>query len=281
MQHSQRFNVKEFRDVRRGRINGIAEHRQHLILRSNLEKVLFTKTQAIIRKLANTQTFLYRQFGIFEPMAAARLMTEELFPLVSSHYKRVFLSVFSLNNRHYDSERKQEALIFGQSVDIERLVAEFFATRQLLLSNISLRLARDIDGVIQRGRADGLTLTQIAKNIKDKFVVIGTSRAALIARTETHNSASYANHIYHGAIQADLSIKMMKTWVSTSDARTRPEHSAANKQTVEMDEPFILGHPKLGSVEMQYVSDPAGGVYHAVNCRCVVVYADERDVVTA
>jgi len=276
---SHNYLIKEFRDARRGRINALTEHARHNRLRVNLERSIFSKVQTLIRKLGNTQAFLYREFGVFEPAAAARNMTEELFPVVNAHYRRVFLAVFDLNNSFYDN-RKQEALLFGMSVDIERLIAEFFATRQLLLTNISLRLASQIDRVIQRGREEGLTLPQIAKQVSDTFTAVSVSRAALISRTETHNAASYANHLYHGSVAQDLDIKMMKTWVSTSDARTRPEHNKANGQTVEMSEPFILAHPKLGSVEMQYVSDPAGGAYHSVNCRCVVVYADERDVVT-
>lgn len=273
------FHIKEFRDARRGRIDSLTEHARHNRLRINLERTIFRRVQTLIRKLGNTQAFLYREFGVFEPAAAARNMTEELFPVINAHYRRVFLSVFDLNNSFYDN-RKQEAILFGTSVDIERLVAEYFATRQLLLTNISLRLASQIDTVIQTARAEGLTLSQIAKKVTDTFASVSVSRAALISRTETHNAVSYANHLYHGSVAQDLDVKMMKTWVSTSDGRTRPEHRAANGQTVEMNEPFVLAHPKLGSVEMQYVSDPAGGAYHSVNCRCVVVYADERDVVT-
>lgn len=273
------YYIKEFRDARRGRIDSLTEHARHNRLRINLERTIFRRVQTLIRKLGNTQSFLYREFGVFEPAAAARNMTEELFPVINAHYRRVFLAVFDLNNSFYDN-RKQEAILFGTSVDIERLVAEYFATRQLLLTNISLRLANQIDTVIQTARADGLNLSQIAKKVTDTFASVSVSRAALISRTETHNAASYANHLYHGSVAQDLDIKMMKTWVSTSDGRTRPEHRSANGQTVEMNEPFVLAHPKLGSVEMQYVSDPAGGAYHSVNCRCVVVYADERDVVT-
>ena len=216
--------TKQFRDARRGRVNGRAEHAQHLRLRTNLERTLYSRVQTLIRKLGNTQAFLYREFGIFEPQAAARNMTEELFPVINAHYRRTFVAVFELNNSHY--ERKQEVQLFGRSVDIERLVAEFFATRQLFLSNISINLANRIDKMIQQGRLDDLTLPQIAKKISDTFAAVSASRA------------------------------------------------------VEMNEPFILAHPKLGTVQMQHVGDPAGGAYHSVNCRCVIVYADERDVVT-
>ena len=102
---------------------------------------------------------------------------------------------------------------------------------------------------------------------------IGRSRAALIARTETHNAASYANHAYHSQVRNDLGLTMVKRWVSTGDTRTRPTHASANGQTVPMDEKFLVG-----GVEMEYAGDPAGGASNNVNCRCVIVYADEDDV---
>ena len=189
---------KQFREARRGRVSGAAEHARHLRLRMNLERTLFARTQTLIRKLGNTQAFLYREFGIFEPQAAARNMTEELFPVVNAHYRRTFIAIFELNNSNY--ERKQEVQLFGRNVDIERLVAEFFATRQLFLSNISINLARRVDKIIQQGRLDDLTLPQIAKKISDTFTAVSVSRAALIARTETHSAASRANHLYHGSV---------------------------------------------------------------------------------
>ena len=276
--------LKQLRTFLRGRIRLSTEKRRHQALQKNLERQINSRMTSLIRKFANTQAFLYEQFGIYEAGPAAQSLTEELYPVINSHYRRVFLAVFQLNNETYGRAQKQddpieEAVIFGRSIDLERLVAQYFATRRVILSGISNRMARQISRVIETGRLDNLTLPQIAKNITSTFATVSKSRAALIARTETHNAASFAHHAYHDEVRTSLGMKMYKTWVSTADARTRSEHSAANGQTVEMDEPFILSHPKLGKVEMQYPSDPAGGVYHSVNCRCVVVYADEKDVV--
>ena len=41
-----------------------------------------------------------------------------------------------------------------------------------------------------------------------------------------------------------------------------------------MDEDFDIG----GS-PMNHAGDPKGGAKNVVNCRCVIVYADERDIV--
>ena len=125
----------------------------------------------------------------------------------------------------------------------------------------------------QKGRADNLTLPQIAKLVSDKFLPISRSRAALIARTETHNAASFANHAYHATVEKDLGVKMLKKWVATNDGRTRPAHSAANGQIVDMAEDFIVGGATMG-----FAGDSKGGAANVVNCRCVIVYADERDM---
>ena len=266
--------------ARRGRIRRISELRKHDALRKSLESRIFSKVRAFLRKFGNTQSFLYREFGLFEPGVASVQLTEELFPLMDEHYRRCFVAVFKMNNEAYGLGKKQEEVeIFGRQIDIERFVASYFATRQLLLSNVSNRVARRIDKVIRDGRLADKNLQEISRDVAKVVAGLAPARAALIARTETHSAVSAANHLYYGQLQKDYDIKMMKTWVSTADERTRVEHRNANGQTVEMSEPFIIADPKLGTVNMQHVADPAGGAYHSVNCRCVIVYADERDVV--
>ena len=58
-----------------------------------------------------------------------------------------------------------------------------------------------------------------------------------------------------------------KEWLSTTDARCRPSHVAANGQIVGMDEPFNVGeylmmHP--GDMEL------GAPVSEIVNCRCTM-----------
>ena len=137
-----------------------------------------------------------------------------------------------------------------------------------------MNLSRRIDTLIRAGRADNLTLPQIAKSIREKIIPISRSRAAMIARTETHNAASFASHGYHNQMRNDLGVNMYKQWVATNDSRTRSAHSTANGQRVHMDEKFDVGGTK-----MDYAGDPAGGAKNVINCRCVIIYADERDIV--
>ena len=260
-------------DFRIGRVNARSQYRQQLVLRNNLEKQFYKKLNTLFRKFLNVQLFLYKEYGLYEPQIASQSLNEDFFPLMQSHYNRVFRAVY-LNAEDKFNNKKQEAFVFGRSVDFEQVVITYFSTKQLILSNITQSLANRISKAIETGRADNLTLQQIAKSVSDKFLPISRSRAALIARTETHNAASFANNSYHLQVQKDLGTKMLKQWVSANDARTRPTHASASGQTVDMDEDFIVG-----GVPMKFAGDSKGGAKNVVNCRCVIVYVDERDII--
>ena len=271
------INQKRFNTFRQGRINARAEARQQLIIRNNLEKRFYKRLNTLFRKFLNVQLYLYKEFGIYEPQIAVQTLNEDLMPLMISHYRRVFQVTYKYNEDKYYNEKKavEEVYVFGRSHDFETLVQDYFKTKQLILSGISINMANRIKKLIDVGRADGLTLPQITKLVSSKFLPISRSRAALIARTETHNAASYANHSYHSTAAKELGTKMLKKWVATNDARTRSAHSAANGQVVDMDESFIVG-----GAEMEYAGDSKGGARNVINCRCIIIYSDEADVVS-
>ena len=268
-------NQKRFNTFRQGRISARKEARKQLLLRNNLEKKNFRNLKTLFRKFLNVQLHLYKEFGIYEPSIALQTLNEDLFPLMLSHYRRVFRVIYNNNeDKYYNSKKNQEAFVFGRSIDFEKVVEDYFATRQLLLTGISTRLANRISDLIEQGRINNLTLPEIARSISNNFLPISRNRAALIARTETHNASSFANHTYHKQVQTDLGLNMVKRWVSTNDLRTRPAHSSANGQTVNMDEDFIVGGAPMG-----FAGDSKGGAKNVVNCRCIIIYTDEEDIV--
>lgn len=191
------------------------------------------------------------------------------------HYRDTMRMIFERNESLY-SKAESETFVFGR-ITLDNLVAEYLEGRRPLLTGVSSVIARKVGAVIAEAREEGLAIREISKLIRDKVPAFSRVRAALISRTETHNSASWANDRYHTALAGELDIDMMKRWVSVSDVRSRPEHSSASGQTVGISEKFTLRHPSLGTVQMEYPGDPAGGVYNVVNCRCVVVYGDQED----
>ena len=271
-----RLARKQFRDIRRGRISALKEVRRQQRIRNNLEKQLFRRLTSLFRKFARTKAFLYQEFGVFDLNSAIQDLNEELLPTMFQHYRKVFTNMYASSEEIYNLNRKQdEVFVMGRSVDFEAIVSSYYAGRTLVLSGISERLANRVNRIIIQGREENLTLTQIAQNIASKVTPITRGRAATIARTETHNAASFANHSYYQTVQTDLGMSMVKKWVSTSDLRTRSAHSAANGQTRSMDEDFIIGGTPMG-----YAGDPKGGAKNVINCRCVIIYADEQDVVS-
>ncbi len=268
-----KLNQKRFNTFRQRSISNRAETRRQLALRNNLEKRFFKRLNTLFRKFLNVQLHLYKQYGLYNEDVAIQSLNEDFMPLILTHYRRTFQVIYKSNEDKYFGNQKQDAFVFGRSTDFESVVENYFNSRQLILTGITTRMANRISKLIEQGRADNLTLSEIAKLVSSKFLPISRSRASLIARTETHNAASFANHSYHQKVEADLGVKMLKKWVATSDGRTRPAHASANGQIVDMNEDFIVG-----GVPMGYAGDSKGGVANVINCRCVIIYADERDM---
>lgn len=267
--------TKQFHNIRRGRISAKREAARQLRIRNNLERIAQKRLTTLFRKFVRTKAYLYREFGVYDINSAIQDINEELLPLMSQHYRKTFRTVFaSANEIHDRGTKEEEVFVMGQNVDFERLVASYYAGRTLALTGVSRRIANKVDRIIRDGRAENLTLAQISKNIADQVTPIARGRAATIARTETHNSASFAHHSYYVAAQTNLGMSVVKQWVSTGDARTRSAHSVANGQQRPMEEDFIVGGTPMG-----YAGDPRGGARNVINCRCVIVYADEQDVV--
>jgi len=261
---------------RQGRISRGKYLRQQIRMQNALQRIVLRKVNTAFRRWLNTTLFLYKEFGTYSNGESAGRLNEELIPAMQRIYRQIFDTVISGNvSRLQKEEKAEEAIVFGRSIEFEQLVAAYFADRQLVLSGISRRLATQIDRVIQNGRAEGLTLDQIARRVERIMGPSIYARANLIARTETHSAASYANHQYYQAVSEQIDIQMKKRWVSVSDNRTRSAHAEIAGQTRNMDEDFDVGGTK-----MRHPGDPRGGAANVINCRCVVVYADERDIVS-
>ena len=228
----------------------------------------------MFRRFLNTTLFLYTETGVYQSEVASNRLLEELEPVLLSFYRRVFLAMFQSNEGFYERFRKDDAVVFGRNMDIEIMVNEYFRTKTLILTGIAQRQANAIQKEIQKLRSEDLAIPIIARGLQEKFSNIFRNRARLIARTETHNAASYANHNYHQRVKDDYGIPMVKQWVATNDLRTRSIHADANGQKVPMDEDFTVG-----GVPMSFAGDSRGGAKNVINCRCVILYADENDIV--
>jgi len=266
---------KRISRFRRGRVSAAKEHRKQLRIRNKLERQLLRRLTSLFGKFVNTRAYLFREFGQYDSAIASRDLQEELIPLMQSHYRRVYQSVFQENNKTNTlQEQKDDVFVFDKNKDLEPFLNNYFKERNLILVGISANVANRVNKVIRDGRAENLTLIEIARNI-ERIRGITRTRAATIARTETHNAAGFAHHNYYQEVAKDYGANLKKKWVAANDERTRTSHAEMNaKEAIGMDESFIVGGKK-----MKHTGDPDGGPANNINCRCVIIYVDEQDVV--
>lgn len=122
-------------------------------------------------------------------------------------------------------------------------------------------IMRKLESELTTAILKGESIPNIAKRLKNvsEGYLGDTIR---IARTETTRVENSAKQNV-GDEGKRLGFKMWKRWVATSDARTRPDHAAADGQEVPNDEPFDVG----GEL-MMYPGDISMGAsaWNTINC---------------
>lgn len=93
-------------------------------------------------------------------------------------------------------------------------------------------------------------------------------RADTIARTETHNAATFAAESTARDIGSEVGVQLVKVWQPVVDERTRMDHAAmGGKPAIPMDEMFVVG-----GVRMSRPGDLNAPPEQVINCRCVCLY---------
>lgn len=135
-------------------------------------------------------------------------------------------------------------------------------------NNRLMGIGNDAWSSVREGLVEGMQagegIPQLKRRVRDTIDVV-EARARVIARTEVIGASNAGSFM-----QAKAAGVKTKTWLSTTDARTRPAHNAVDGATVGFDEPFAVG----GSM-MQYPHDPAGPASQVANCRCTLLYDDQ------
>lgn len=115
--------------------------------------------------------------------------------------------------------------------------------------------------LIDRGRANGDSVDDIAKRIRERVPVLAGVRANVIARTETHTAGNFAANKQ----AKDTGLPMRKEWIAADDERTRMAHDRADGQTTSMDGVFNVNGESL-----EYPGDASGSAANVINCRCAL-----------
>lgn len=148
--------------------------------------------------------------------------------------------------------------------DFDREFENFlFTSGAEKVTNISSTTIANIRNAIDSAQQDGQDVYQTARRILELSEIDSITRAILIARTETHQAANFANFTTLDVVNVPGTTK---EWVAVNDARTRDDHAIANGQEVAKDGDFVVG----GSL-LKYPGDPSAPAQQVVNCRCTFV----------
>jgi SPP1 gp7 family putative phage head morphogenesis protein len=114
----------------------------------------------------------------------------------------------------------------------------------------------DIKSVILTGVASGSSIPEVSKGIEAVFAEADSTRATMIARTETIAAAADgALASYRQAVDSGALDGYGKTWIATPDERECPVCQSLDGEQRAFDQPF---------------SDGQEGPPDHVNCRCAI-----------
>jgi hypothetical protein len=192
---------------------------------------------------------------------------QQIADILAAHYRRVIphfaaTALDGIKSRPVGMEFKQD--LFAS------LTQEWIAREALRKASlIAATDLGDITSALEAGMAEGLGTAEIARNIR-KVSQLTPHRAATVARTETHAAATYAASESAAQAQQEFGITLLKEWLPTLDARTRPEHAAmASHPPIPLNEKFTVG----GEL-MDRPGDPSASAANQVNCRCAIAYIE-------
>lgn len=160
-----------------------------------------------------------------------------------------------IGKRHGSMERKE--YISG----VFRAAFLAFATNWVAtkVTQINRTTEEQIRDIIAQGEQEGAGVDVIARTIRQNMPQMSRLRSHVIARTETHMAANWANQ----TAAEESGIELVKEWCSSADDRTREDHEYADGQTVPLAMPF-----NVGGYELRYPGDPNGPAEQVILCRC-------------
>lgn len=128
---------------------------------------------------------------------------------------------------------------------------------------ITTTTLNEIRKILDKGIAEGLSVQKIGRTLRTRFSEITKWRGEMIARTEIVSASNKGSLI--GAEATGLVLN--KNWLSTRDARTRPDHILADGQERPVREDFFVG-----GEFMECPGDPDASASQTIACRCTITF---------
>lgn len=127
-----------------------------------------------------------------------------------------------------------------------------------------------VAGEIAKGAGAGESIPKISARVDDVLSATGSpnwpNRATVIARTETLGALSAGREDAFAMVAETLGGDFEHTWLATLDLRVRTAHKLADKQSVPLGTPFIVGDEPL-----MRPGDPNGSPENVIQCRCTTL----------
>lgn len=142
-------------------------------------------------------------------------------------------------------------------------------TRNLVVrvpDEVYAKLVSELSASVDRGE----TLEQKVQRVNNVLSMTGSEnwpfRAKTISATEVNRAYSMGAFAAIRRVQANRpDLVFTKKWDSKNDAAVRAAHAVADRQTVAVNQPFIVDGEAL-----MFPLDPRGKASNVINCRCRV-----------
>lgn len=238
---------------------------QLTFFKKNVHKLERAYQLKISRSILSDLKAIVKRLEIaFTPTEATAVIENYIFVEISALLEEMYLTTGKLFFNNIQKELRPRK--FQQFEDYVNEFMQLYAAEKV--QSISDTLKKILNDSLLKSFNEGLSVQQAAKNINNLAPEIATRRALVIARTEIIGAANYGT--YTGAEQVaqqfpEVGIK--KSWFTNIDGRERAAHRAANGQTVEMNEIFIVN-----GEEMRRPHDPNGSASNVIQCRCTLLF---------
>lgn len=160
---------------------------------------------------------------------------------------------------------------------IERIRFEFIQQNTL---NHSKLIADTTFERLRKTLIEGMLSEDVTpRNLSKKILEVKKltkPRALMIARTETHNAAIYAQYQVSVEYEQYYGERLYKQWAATKDKRVRDTHRAMTRHPIiPMNQAFTVGGSQMLMPGDSSLGAPAREI---INCRCGLRYYKESEL---
>ncbi len=171
----------------------------------------------------------------------------------------------------------------GGFLHIDQIISGVHPLTANFISGYFGQAGKIINNEIAIGLSQGLSASEVAQSIEDKFdsSQMSYARAERIAMTELNRASSFAQY------QAGLELKannptLKKIWINSHRPAARQTHIDVEEETtknpIDIDEEFRVVDESTGIEETgQFPRDPSFSAGNSVNCGCTVIYVNGED----